>query len=98
MSTQISDEDIRKLAQRRVAAKKGFFSNLFSYIVVNAMLVLLWFFVTGAGYPWFLWVMGGWGIGLIFHFFGVFVFPKEGSDWEQRQIQKEMDKIKKSQG
>jgi len=98
MSTQMSDEEIRKLAQRRVAAKKGFFSNLFSYIVVNAVLVLLWYFVSGAGYPWFLWVMGGWGIALIFHFFGVFVFPREGGDWEQRQVQKEMDKIKKSRG
>ncbi len=98
MSTQMSDEEIRKLAQRRVAAKKGFFSNLFSYIVVNAVLVLLWYFVSGAGYPWFLWVMGGWGIGLIFHFFGVFVFAREGGDWEQRQVQKEMDKIKKSRG
>ena len=42
MSVQMSDDEIRKLAQRRVAAKKGFFSNLTSYIVINAMLVVIW--------------------------------------------------------
>jgi hypothetical protein len=94
----MSDEEIRKLAQRRVAAKKGFFSHLVSYIVVNAILVLIWYFVSGAGYQWFLWVLGGWGIGLIMHFFSVFVFPEEGGDWERNQVQKEMDKIKKGQG
>lgn len=98
MSTQMSDEEIRKLAHSRVAAKKGFFSNLFIYLVVNAFLVLIWYFASGAGYPWFLWVMGGWGIALVFHFFNVFVFPREGGDWERNQVQKEMDKIKKSQG
>ncbi len=96
MSTQMSDEEIRKIAHSRVAAKKGFYSNLLSYIVVNALLVLIWYFVSGAGYPWFLWVLGGWGIALIFHFFNVFVFPKEGGDWERKEVQKEMEKIKKS--
>ena len=97
MSSQISDDEIRRLAQRRVAAKKGFFSNLASYIVINAMLVVIWA-VSGGGYLWFLWVVGFWGIGLIFHGLGVFVFPKEGGDWEQNEIKKEMDRVKKSQG
>jgi len=95
MSVQMSDDEIRKLAQRRVAAKKGFFSNLASYIVINAMLVVIWA-LSGGGYPWFLWVAGFWGVGLIFHALGVFVFPKEGGDWEQAEIRKEMDRIKKS--
>jgi len=97
MSTQMSDEDIRKLAQRRVTAKKGFFIHLFTYVVINALLVLIWYFVSGAGYPWFLWALGGWGIGLVFHFVSVFVFPKEGGDWERSQVKKEMEKIKQSQ-
>ena len=96
MSTQMSDDEIRQLAQRRVAAKKGFFSHLASYIVINAMLVVIWA-INGGGYPWFLWVTGFWGVAVIFHCLGVFVFSREGSDWEQNEIRKEMDKIKRNQ-
>jgi hypothetical protein len=97
MSTLMSDDEIRRLAQRRVAARKGFFGNLATYIVINAMLVVIWA-VSGGGYMWFLWVAGGWGVALIFHALSVFVFPKEGGDWEQAQVRKEMDKIRKNQG
>jgi hypothetical protein len=47
---------------------------------------------------WFLWAAAGWGVGVIFHCFGVFVFSGEGSEWEQNEIRKEMDKIKRNQG
>jgi hypothetical protein len=96
MSLQMNEDEIRKLAQRRVAAKRGFFNNLAVYLVINVMLVVIWF-VSGGGYLWFLWVAGFWGMALIFHALNVFVFPREGSDWEQREIQKEMDRIKKRQ-
>jgi len=46
------------------------------------------------GYPWFIWPIFGWGIGLIFHFLGVFVFTRP-SDWERREIEKEMERLRK---
>ena len=51
---------------------------------------------TGGGFPWFLFPLGGWGIGIFFHFLGAFVFLKGGGDWEKRAIDKEMEKIKRS--
>jgi hypothetical protein len=39
--------------------------------------------------------MGGWGIGLIFHFLGVFLFSKE-TGWERNEVEKEAEKIRKS--
>jgi len=93
----MSDDEIRKLAQRRVAAKKGFFIHLIIYIIVNALLVSIWA-ISGGGYMWFLWAAGGWGVGVIFHCLGVFAFSREDSDWEQNEIRKEMDKIKRNQG
>ena len=98
MADKLSEEEIRNLARKRVEARKGFFINLTVYIVINAFLFCIWYFVSGQGYPWFLWVLGGWGIGLIFHAINVFAFPKEGGDWERREVDKEMEKIKKSQG
>ena len=36
-----------------------------SYVIVNAFLIVIWA-VSGAGYFWPVWVMGGWGLGLAF--------------------------------
>lgn len=95
MSNQMSEEEIYKIARKRVEEKKGFFNHLAVYIVVNVVLVLIWAF-TSRGYPWFFWPLGGWGIGLIFHFLGVFVFDKE-TGWEKQEIEKEAERLRKSQ-
>ena len=94
MSTQLSEEEIYQQARKRVEEKKGFFTHLAVYIIVNIMLVLIWAFATGGGHPWFIWALGGWGIGLLFHFLGVFVFSKR-TDWERREIEKEAEKLRK---
>jgi hypothetical protein len=91
---QLSEEEIYSKARKRVEEKKGFFSHLAVYVVVNAVLVLLWAF-TSHGYPWFIWPLGGWGVGIVFHFLGVFFFNKE-TGWERKELEKEADKIRKS--
>jgi hypothetical protein len=53
-------------ARKRVEAKRNFTSHAVSYVVINAFLVGIWF-VTGAGYFWPAWILGGWGIGLVMH-------------------------------
>jgi hypothetical protein len=96
VATPMSEEEIYQRARKRVEEKKGFFSHLAVYIVVNAILVLIWAFTgRGDGYPWFVWPMGGWGIGLIFHFLGVFLFSKE-TGWERNEVETEAEKIRKS--
>jgi phosphate/sulfate permease len=94
MSHQMTEEEIYQRARKRVEEKKGFFSHLAVYVVVNAVLVLIWAF-TSRGYPWFVWPLGGWGIGLVFHFLGVFLFSKE-TNWERNEIEKEAERIRKS--
>jgi hypothetical protein len=94
MSTKLSEEEIYHQARKRVEEKKGFFIHLSVYIVVNILLVLIWAFPSGGGEPWFLWPLGGWGIGLLFHFLGVFVFSKQ-TVWEKREVEKEAEKLRK---
>ena len=94
MAQQLSNEELYKLARERVEEKKGFFSHLATYIVVNAALMLIWKFGSGGGYPWFVWPLGGWGIGVAFHFLGVFVLPSHQGGWEQREIMKEIERLK----
>ncbi len=95
MTTQLSEQEMYELAKKRVKAKRDFYTHLVVYVVINAILVILWWAVTGAGYPWFLWALGGWGVGLLFNFLGVFVLDKDTA-WEKRQIEKEIEKMKKS--
>lgn len=82
-------------AERQVKAKIGFYWHLGSYLVVNGFLVLIYLTTSlgngGLDYPWFIWPMAGWGVGLILHFLGVFVFNSTGS--QQKMIAKELNKM-----
>jgi uncharacterized membrane protein YecN with MAPEG domain len=59
-------------ARKRLQARRDFGANLISYVVINAFLVGVWA-MTGAGYFWPVWVMAGWGVGLVLHAWEVFV-------------------------
>jgi hypothetical protein len=93
MTNPLSEAEIYQVARKRVEEKKGFYTHLASYVVVNAMLVIIWA-ITSPGYPWFIWPLAGWGIGIIFHFLGVFAFNK-GTAWESKEIEKEAERLRK---
>ena len=75
-------------AKKRVDEMKGFYSNLLSYAIVIPFLIFI-NYKTYWGFQWFWFPMIGWGIGLIFHAFGVFGY---GKDWEERKIREIMQK------
>ncbi|MCB4799533.1 2TM domain-containing protein [Neotamlana laminarinivorans] len=83
-------------AKEKVKKIVGFYWHLAVFIVVNAFIIFtivvnggsLWHFGTWAT-PLF------WGIGLLFHFLGVFgVTFLFGKDWEERKIREFMEKDK----
>ena len=51
--------------------RTAFRTHLTVYLVVNFMLIALWYTTWklngGTSYPWFMWVTFGWGIGLAAH-------------------------------
>jgi len=94
MAAQMSEEELYREARKRVEEKKGFFMHLAVYICVNIFLVIIWA-ATGDGFPWFVFPLGGWGIGILFHFLGVFVFTQQ-TEWERKAVEKEVEKLKKS--
>ena len=53
-------------AIERIGHKREFTQHLFVYGLVNALLVVIWA-ATGAGYFWPIWVIAGWGIGVVVH-------------------------------
>jgi len=94
MSSGMSEEELYSQARKRVEERKGFYIHFALYIAVNILLVIIWA-VTGAGFPWFVFPLGGWGIGILFLFLEVFVFSRQ-TDWEKRQIEREVERLKKS--
>lgn len=64
--TTVDLNDSRAAAIKRLNDRRDFSSNIVSYVVVNAALILVWYF-TGRGYFWPAWILGCWGIGLVLH-------------------------------
>ena len=62
-------ESIRKVWRKR--RKVGFYSHLWSYLIVNGALLLINNFTPGPW--WFQWSVLGWGIGLAFHCKAIFL-------------------------
>lgn len=95
-------------AVKRVEDIKGFYSHLSVYVVVNIILLLtrddFSFYIIGNSafgdsdfLNWINWESYGtpiiWGAFLIFHFLSVFFKnPLLGKAWEERQIQKFIEK------
>ena len=94
MAKQLSEEQVYEEARKRVKVKRGFWGSLIVYAVVNIICFLVWA-LGGGGYPWFLWVLGPWGILVILpHYLRVFVF---GGKSQTRAIEKEAERIRKDQ-
>lgn len=77
-------------AKKRIRAKIGFYIHLAVYLGINTLLVVI-NLLTSSQYLWFKWPLIGWGIGVLFHALGVFVFSR-GSAINEQMIQKEMKK------
>lgn len=89
------EQEKYEAAKKQVKLKKGFYRHLASYIIIG-----IFFFVmnmtTDPNELWFQFPMMAWGIGLAFHYLGVFGFPFIGaldSTWEAKEIERELEKM-----
>lgn len=97
METPESTRDpiLWKQAKERV----GFQAHLRTYLIINAGLWLIYLLTSlssgpkgGFYFPWPLFPMLGWGIGLASHYLAVYRSPNQRS-----QIEKEYEKLKNQQ-
>ncbi|WP_456437165.1 histidine kinase [Psychroserpens sp.] len=87
--TQFDDRYVR--ARKRVEEMKEFYYSLISYCIVIPFLIFIWFRYTPHTIQWFWFPMLGWGMGLAFHAYKVYVNDGVlGSGWEKRKIEKLM--------
>jgi hypothetical protein len=89
---ELSEQEIYEEARKRVKKKREFYSHLGAYLLVNAVLVVIWL-LTWRGYMWFLWPLCIWGVFVLWNFIEVFVLDQVVS--EKSAIAKEVEKIKR---
>lgn len=86
------DEKLWRMAKKRASFKQ----NLASYLIINALLWGIWWYTQGRhsrnmDWPWPLWVMIFWGMGVIFNYLDAYRGDKE------TMAEKEYEKLKKQQ-
>ena len=86
---QEKDKQLWRLAKKRV----GFRNHIAMYIVCNMFFLGVWFFtgrpLSEEGFPWPVFPMFGWGVGILFHFLSAFVFVNKLTS-----IEREYEKLK----
>jgi hypothetical protein len=88
MLDKVQDDALWKVAKKRASFKLG----AVAYIVINGMLIGLWYVSTGPhSYFWPGWCLMGWGLGVVFQF--VDAYMTNGVFSEER----EFEKLKKKQ-
>jgi hypothetical protein len=88
---RVMENDLEDIAKKRVQARMAFVTHFAMYSVMNMGLLAIWY-VTGAGYPWFMWPLLGWGIGILAHAISLVVGP--GSVAERRAIDRELQRLR----
>lgn len=91
------NRDLWEMAQRRAGFKK----HLFIYLTINPLLWVFWWFVNfmssktpemDLGFPWPLFPLLGWGIGLFMHYFFVYKWNDNLTKKEYEKLIKKTDK------
>lgn len=92
----MEEEVLRKRAEKIAKEKAGFQVHLGMYIAVNLFLIAIWYFTTspwGSVFPWFIFPLFGWGIGVIGHFVGAY----RGEGYVIQLAEREYRKLKDRQ-
>lgn len=92
------DPKLWKVAKERATFKQ----HALIYFIINLLFWVLWYIGLKEGnlnieqkssIPWPVWPMGGWGIGLLFHYLGTY---HQTHSWAEKEYKKLSDKKNKS--
>jgi hypothetical protein len=80
-------DDLRKLAITQLRKKRGLQAHIIVYLSVNLLLVAIWY-VSGRGYFWPVFPILGWGIGVVFNIWDVYVPDRMTEERIQQEIRR----------
>ena len=77
-------------AFKQVRQLRAFYLHLAQYVLVCTLLVAI-NLLTRPSHLWSLWVIGGWGLGVLSHGLQIFnPFRVLGPEWERREVEKRL--------
>ena len=96
-------DPVLRLAKKRVKQKKGFYVHLSTFIATGFFFLALNMATMDPWDPelWFFFPLLPWSVGVIIHYLVTFGFPGSGAlsaEWEEKQLKKEMQTIRKKMG
>lgn len=83
----MSDDKARQQAIHRLHQRRGFINYVVGAVVVSLFMVVIWA-LSGRGYFWPVWVMGGFLVGGIFYGVNTMMNKPLTEDQIQREMQK----------
>lgn len=86
-----SEEELRKQAISSLKKKESFKKSLAAYVFVNAFLIGVWALSDNPDHFWPIWVIGFWGLGLVFQAYDA--YGRRGTVSET-QISEEMNRLR----
>ena len=93
----LNEDEIRQRVEKRFKKRQDFYVHIAMYVAVNALLWGIWA-ITGAAFPWPIFVTLGWGIGVVADavetYFKTSVnVERRKADAIQREIERERERL-----
>ena len=94
----MTEREILARAKKKVQEKKGFYTH-FAIYCLGVIFFFTINYLTSPEFWWAFFPTLGWGMGIVGHFINVFGIPSlKGDDWEETQLNKEINKLERQQG
>ena len=82
-------DPLRERAIKRLKKRSDFYTHLLVYVLFNAFFVAIWAFTNIHGFFWPVFLLVGWGIGVVMNAWDVF----RNDEFDEEQIRHEMDRL-----
>jgi 2TM domain len=84
-----ADQVLREKAIKQLKKRRDFRGHLLVYVLVNAFLVAVWALTNPDGFFWPVFLIAGWGIGVVMNAWDVY----RGDEFSEAQIHREMERF-----
>jgi 2TM domain-containing protein len=89
----VDEPELRRAAEERLKRKRDYRQHLFTFVLVNAFLWVLWALTDDHnGVPWPVWVTVFWGIGVAWQGWSIYGQRPIGEE----EIRREMERLRGS--
>lgn len=91
--SQLSSDELERLAHKRAGAKLGWYVHAVVYVIVNLFIFAISRYGFGSR-PWSVYPLLGWGLGLGLHGISAFMLGA-GGEFRERLVEKERDRLRR---